>query len=52
MDKISLVVLEKMDPRYSFGGLNSQQSTSCEPSIGSFQGRNKSLATSANHLHA
>jgi hypothetical protein len=30
MDKISLVVLEKMDPHYSFGGLNSQQSISCK----------------------
>jgi hypothetical protein len=42
MDIVSSVVLEKMDPHHSFGGLNSQQSTSCEPSIGSFQGRNES----------
>jgi hypothetical protein len=46
IDKVSLMVLEKMDPCYSFGGLSSQQSTSCEPSIGSFQGWSKFPSTS------
>jgi len=43
MDIVSSVVPENMDPCYSFGGLNSQQSTSCEPSTDSFQGRNEFL---------
>jgi hypothetical protein len=52
MDKVKLVVLGKMDPHYSFGGLSSQQSTSCKPSTGSFPGRNESPSTCVGHLHA
>ncbi len=47
MDKMSLVVPKKMDPCYLFGGLSSQQSISCEPSISSFPRRNEYLATHA-----
>jgi hypothetical protein len=52
MDKVRSVVLEKMDPYYSFGGLNSQQSTSCEPSTSSFLGRNEYPSTLEGNLHA
>jgi len=52
MDKVKYVVLEKMDLCYSFGSLNSQQSTSCEPLISSFLGRNEYLSTLTSHMHA
>jgi hypothetical protein len=52
MDKVRSVVPKKMDPRYSFGGLSSQQSISCEPSIDSFPKRNEYPLTLAGHLHA
>ncbi len=50
MDKVRSMVLGKMDLHYSFGGLNSQQSTSCKPSIDNFIGRNESPSTLAGHL--
>jgi hypothetical protein len=52
MDKVRFVVPKKMDPHYSYGGLSSQQSISCEPLIGSFLGRNEFPLTLAGHLHA
>jgi hypothetical protein len=52
IDKVRSVALKKMDPCYSSRGFNSQQFASCEPSIGSFLGRNKFLSTLAGHLHA
>jgi hypothetical protein len=41
-----------MDCCYSYGGLNQQQSTSCEPSISSFPGMNDYPSTLMGHLHA
>jgi hypothetical protein len=52
MDKMKSMVPKKMNPCYSYGGLSSQKSISCEPSIGSFLRKNKYASTHMDHLHA